>query len=173
MADQKSLLEVALEIMNETSGPVNIYELIEKVLEKKGITDTDGSVAAKLYTDIIVSSSFVFLSKENLWDLKSRQSLKVFDEDGYVSEAIDDDYEDEEDEDLDSDEDNQDYTSNEEDDDQDNQDELELDDENYSEDSYESEEYDEDEDDDSYDDTSLDEEKYNKYMDDYEKLYED
>ena len=170
MADQKSLLEVALEIMNETSGPVNIYELIEKVLEKKGITDTDGSVAAKLYTDIIVSSSFVFLSKENLWDLKSRQSLKLFDEDGYVSEGFDDDDEDEDEDNDEIEDDNLEYDSSEEssiDEDEDSDDVNE-------DDSYETEEYDEDEeDDDSYDDTSLDEEKYNKYMDDYEKLYED
>ncbi|MCR5350409.1 MAG: DNA-directed RNA polymerase subunit delta [Acholeplasmatales bacterium] len=172
MADQKSLLEVALEIMNETSDPVNIYELIEKVLERKGITDTDGSVAAKLYTDIIVSSSFVFLSKENLWDLKSRQSLKLFDEDGYVSEALDD--EDYEDEDSDSDDDSKEYTTSEDENaDSDELDDQDSEDDNYDDTSYEAEEYDEDEDDESYDDTSLDEEKYNKYMDDYEKLYED
>lgn len=177
MLEQNSLLEIALEIMNEKSGSVNIYDLIDEVLNRKGITDDDGTLAAKLYTDIIVSSSFVFMG-DDMWDLKSRQSLEQFEKDGYdfkhASDEEDEDrYEDEDDED---DEDrSEDDEDDEEDEDGISEDDLDDEEELESEDDVEYESYDEDEDEDdeSYDDTSLDEEKYNKYMDDYEKLYED
>ena len=176
MLEQNSLLEIALEIMNEKSGSVNIYDLIDEVLNRKGITDDDGTLAAKLYTDIIVSSSFVFMG-DDMWDLKSRQSLEQFEKDGYdFKHASDDEDEDRyEDEDDEEDEDRSEDEDDEEDEDGISEDDLDDEEELESEDDVEYESYDEDEDEDdeSYDDTSLDEEKYNKYMDDYEKLYED
>ena len=123
MENQMSLIKIALEIMDEHKEPIDIYTLIEETLARKGVVDTDGTYAAKLYTDITTSSKFVFMG-ENKWDLKSRQSLDQFDKDGSSFNSKDD------------------YDNAEE------------------------------EDDESYDDND-DEEKYNKYMDDYEDLYED
>ncbi len=178
MENQMSLIEIALEIMESSTSPLNIYTLIEETLKKKGIEDEDGKYAAKLYTDITISSKFVFMG-DDLWDLKSRQSLDVFDKDGSSFINPDEEYNDKdelyEDEEEDLDEEEEDLDEEDEDEERDEDDEESEDEE---EDSYEDEEseddnYDEesdDEDDDSYDD---DEDKYNKIMDDYEDLYED
>ena len=174
MENQMSLIEIALEIMDEKKEPIDIYTLIEETLARKGVIDTDGTYAAKLYTDITTSSKFVFMG-ENKWDLKSRQSLDQFDKDGSSFNSKDDyDNSEEEDDDLnesdleleDADEDDEDEDDDDsyDDDDEDEDDEdsdLDIDDLD-----------EEDEDEDSYDDND-DEEKYNKYMDDYEDLYED
>ena len=174
MENQMSLIEIALEIMDEKKEPIDIYTLIEETLARKGVIDTDGTYAAKLYTDITTSSKFVFMG-ENKWDLKSRQSLDQFDKDGSSFNSKDDyDNAEEEDDDLNESDLELEDADEEDEDDFDDDDEEDEDDE----DSYDDEEDDdlgleEDEDDeDSYDDND-DEEKYNKYMDDYEDLYED
>ena len=176
---QMSLIEIALEIMETSNAPLNIYDLIAKTLEKKGIVDEDGSIAAKLYTDLTISSKFVYMG-DDLWDLKSRQSLDQFDKDGSSFNSKDDEYEDEEEEEDDlEDEDLLDDEDEEEDsDDEDEEDSDEdLDDEDNYDDTDEENHYD---DDDNYDDTDEedhydddDEDKYNQIMDDYEDLYED
>ena len=81
MANQKSLLEVALEIMNEKSAEINIYELIDEVLKRQELTDEDGTLSAKLYSDIVISAAFVFLDNDieakdftSFWD-----SIKITD----------------------------------------------------------------------------------------------
>ena len=173
MENQMSLIEIALEIMDEHKEPIDIYTLIEETLARKGVVDTDGTYAAKLYTDITTSSKFVFMG-ENKWDLKSRQSLDQFDKDGSSFNSKEDyDNSEEEDDDLnESDlelEDADDYDDDEDEED----DEDRYDDEDEDEDDSDLDlEDDEEEDDESYDDND-DEEKYNKYMDDYEDLYED
>ena len=177
---QMSLIEIALEIMEASKAPLNIYDLIAKTLEKKGIVDEDGSIAAKLYTDLTISSKFVYMG-DDLWDLKSRQSLDQFDKDGSSFNSKDDEYEDEaeeeddlEDDDLLEDEDEEDEDS---DDEEDEDSDEDLDDEDNYDDTDEEDHYD---DDDNYDDTDEedhydddDEDKYNQIMDDYEDLYED
>ncbi|MCR5647278.1 MAG: DNA-directed RNA polymerase subunit delta [Acholeplasmatales bacterium] len=173
MENQMSLIEIALEIMDEHKEAIDIYTLIEETLARKGVVDTDGTYAAKLYTDITTSSKFVFMG-ENKWDLKSRQSLDQFDKDGSSFNSKDDyDNAEEEDDDLnESDlelEDADDYDDDEDADDRYDED-KEDDDEESDLDLDELDE--EDDDEESYDDND-DEEKYNKYMDDYEDLYED
>ena len=176
---QMSLIEIALEIMEASNAPLNIYDLIAKTLEKKGIVDEDGSIAAKLYTDLTISSKFVYMG-DDLWDLKSRQSLDQFDKDGSSFNSKDDEYEDEEeeeddleDEDLLEDEDEEEDSDDEDEEDSDE----DLDDEDNYDDTDEENHYD---DEDNYDDTDEedhydddDEDKYNQIMDDYEDLYED
>lgn len=177
MENQMSLIEIALEIMDEKKEPIDIYTLIEETLARKGVVDTDGTYAAKLYTDITTSSKFVFMG-ENKWDLKSRQSLDQFDKDGSSFNSKDDyDNTEEEDDDLnesdlelEDEDDNKYYDDDEDEDDEDEDDEDSYDDED--EDDLDLDELDEEDEDDSYDDND-DEEKYNKYMDDYEDLYED
>ena len=178
MSNQMSLIEIALEIMNEHDGAINIYTLIEETLARKGVSDDDGTLAAKLYTDINVSSKFVFLGDDN-WDLKSRQSLDIFDKDGSSFNSKEDYESDDEDEDEDDlkfdDEDEDDDLDDEDDEDRDEDEDDDLDSDSFDESDDEDDvEYeDEDEDDDSYDDVDPDEEKYNKIMDEYEDMYED
>ena len=178
MENQMSLIEIALEIMESVDSPINIYTLIEETLAKKGINDEDGTLAAKLYTDITISSKFVYMG-DDLWDLKKRQSLKQYDKDG-SSFNTDNDYEDEDDSDNEGYEyeTKDDYEDEDEDEDEDDDDEDEdLDSDDSDSDDYEDE--DSLDDDDDYDDDDLDEDedddegKYNKIMDDYEDLYED
>ena len=171
MENQMSLIEIALEIMDEKKEPIDIYTLIEETLARKGVVDTDGTYAAKLYTDITTSSKFVFMG-ENKWDLKSRQSLDQFDKDGSSFNSKEDyDNSEEEDDDLnESDLELEDADDYDEDEDEDEDDRY--DDEEEDEDDSDLDLEDDEEDDESYDDND-DEEKYNKYMDDYEDLYED
>lgn len=169
---QMSLLEVALKIMEEKNGVVNIYDLIQEVLKLKGLEDPDGVYTTQLYVDITTSSKFVYMGDDN-WDLKANQSLDQFDKDGAFfnprGAEFDEDEEDEDDDDLDEsdiDEDEEDDEESADDEDDDEDDESDDSDEEYDEESDE-EDYDE-----SDDDRSIDEDKYNEYMDDYEDLYE-
>ncbi|MCR5113419.1 MAG: DNA-directed RNA polymerase subunit delta [Acholeplasmatales bacterium] len=178
MGNQMSLIEIALEIMNEHEGAINIYTLIEETLAKKGVSDEDGTLAAKLYTDITVSSKFVFLGDDN-WDLKSRQSLDVFDKDGSSFNSKEDyesdDDEEEENDDLgfDEDEDEDDSDEDDEDNEDDEDDDINFEDEEEDHEEDDADYEDDDDSDDSYDDVDPDEEKYNKIMDEYEDMYED
>ncbi len=176
---QMSLIEIALEIMEASKAPLNIYDLIAKTLEKKGIVDEDGSIAAKLYTDLTISSKFVYMG-DDLWDLKSRQSLDQFDKDGSSFNSKDDEYEDEEEEEDDLEDedllDDEDEEEDSDDEDEEDSDEDSDDEDNYDdtdeENHYDDEDnYDDTDEEDHYDDD--DEDKYNQIMDDYEDLYED
>lgn len=162
--EQLSMLEVAIELMNQKKTPQAIMSLINEVLEIKGLDDPDGTFATQLYIDITTSSNFVFCG-EGKWDLKDRQSLDLFDKDGsYFNTG--EEYEEEEEIDLEdyNVEDEEDYDDDEEDDeddeveDYDDYDDALLDD------------LDPNEDDDEND--FLDEQEYNDIMDDYEDMYE-
>ncbi len=183
MENQKSLIEIALEIMEKSNAPLNIYTLIKETLSEKGLDDPDGSLAAKLYTDISISSKFVYMGEDN-WDLKSRQSLDQFDKDGSSFISKDEEYQDEddsEDEDLYDDEDEKDEDEDDEDSEKEYQDEDEdeesddryEDEESKEEDNYDDEDNYDEESDESEEDNYDDEDKYNQIMDDYEDLYED
>ena len=104
MENQMSLIEIALEIMESSKEPLNIYTLIKETLNRKGVSDEDGTLAAKLYTDITISSKFVYMG-DDLWDLKSRQSLDMFDKDGSSFINPDEEYTDKDDNYDDEDED--------------------------------------------------------------------
>ena len=161
--EQMSMVEVAIELMKQKRSPQVIISLINEVLEMKGLDDLDGSLATQLYVDITTSSDFVFCG-EGKWDLKSRQSLDVYDRDGsYFNTG--EEFEDEEVEDVNLD----DYNIDEEDEADDYEDEDEEDDEDYD-DIPLDDDYDPNEDDDEQD--YLDEEEYNDIMDDYEDMYD-
>ena len=160
-----SLIAVALMIMDEHEGGISINELMSQVLELKKIgQDEYNQKLSRLYLDITTSSDFVYLG-DGIWDLKSRNSLELFERDGSeFNKGYDD-----EDEDYDDDDS---Y-------DEDDEDEDEESDDNYEEDdSYDDEESDDNyDDDDSYDDEedSYDDDNYedDEYDDPYEKMYDD
>lgn len=168
---QMSLLEVALKIMEEKGGVVNIYSLIDEVLALKGLEDPDNTLATQLYVDITTSSKFVYMGEDN-WDLKSRQSLDQFDKDGASFNPKDGSFEEDEEDENDEDDLDEDDESDEDEEDEDEKDESEEDEESEEEEEYFEDEEDESDEDDLDEDDSIDEEKYNEYMDDYEDLYE-
>ena len=166
--EQLSMLEVAIELLNQKKTPQAITSLIQEVLELKGLDDPNGVLAAQLYIDITTSSSFVFCG-EGKWDLKTRQSLELFDRDGSFFNTGEE-YEEEEEEialddyNIDEDDDSADYEEDDDDDDDD-------DDDYYDDYDLPLDEIDPNEDDDEV--SYLDEQEYNDIMDDYEDMYED
>ena len=163
--EQLSMLEVAIELMKQKKTPQPIMTLISEVLEMKGLDDPDGTFATQLYIDITTSSNFVFCG-EGKWDLKTRQSLEVFDRDGsYFNTG--EEYEEEEEtielDDYNIDEDDEESIEDDEDEDED--------DEYYDDYDYSLDDLDPTEDDDEV--SFLDEQEYNDIMDDYEDMYED
>ena len=159
---QLSMLEVAVELLNQKKTPQLITTLIQEVLELKGLDDPNGVLATQLYIDITTSSAFVFCG-EGKWDLKTRQSLEVFDRDGSYFNTGEEYEEEEETIELD------DYNIDEEDEDFGEEDEDE--DEYYDDYDYSLDDIDPTEDDDEV--SYLDEQEYNDIMDDYESMYED
>lgn len=89
---QMSMLEVALELMNEKRTKQSISKLIKEVIEMKGIVDEDGEHSAQLYIDITTSSKFVYMGNDE-WDLKIRHSLDEWDKDGsaFNTDVVEDD----------------------------------------------------------------------------------
>lgn len=180
---QMSLLEVALNLMEQKKAPQSIHNLIKEVLEIKGLEDVDNSLATQLYIDITTSSKFVFLGDDN-WDLKNRQSLDEYDKDGSAFNVKGEDLEEElldEEESLETLDEEDDYNDYDEDDEDDYDEDSEYDD--YDEDDEEAEdsEYDEDDVDaiidgeitERYSEDDFNEDKYNDLMDDYEDMYEE
>lgn len=168
--EQLSMLEVAIELLNQKKTPQLMLSLIQEVLELKGLDDPDQTLATQLYIDITTSSDFVFCG-EGKWDLKSRQSLDVFDRDGSYFNTGEEYKEDETEEvNLDDynidDEDDEDSQYDEYDDEDDDEDDEDID---YHDD-LSIDDIDSNEDDEVY---YLDEEEYNDIMDDYEDMYED
>ena len=175
--EQMSLIEIATQLMEEHDGLYNIYELIRDTLAKKGLDISDIDTAAQLYVDMIASSNFVYMG-EDMWDLKSRQSLEQYDKDGsdfvtkeeeYQYETTLDDNDDEDLDDLSEDElDDEDEDLDDEDEYDEESDEDDLDDEES-----EEGELEDDEELETYTEEGFNEDKYNDLMDDYEDMYDD
>ena len=162
-----SPLEVAVLLLKEAKAPKNINELLDAVIEAKGIDKDDTAARAKLYSDITASSQFVFLGEDELWDLKINHSLEEFDRDGASFTPKDEIYEGEVEDVLDLDED--------EDEEEIDEDEVDDEDEEEVEDEEEIDEFDDEEsyeDDETIDDDDFEEDKYNEIMDDYEDMYD-
>ncbi len=185
--EQMSLLEIAVQLVEERKGLYNIKELIRDTLAVKGISEDNTDAAVQLYVDMTASSKFVYMGDDN-WDLKANQPLEAFDKDGssfiskdeeYVPEEEEEEFfDDAEDEINESDEDDEDEDSkseyiddednldDEEDDKKSDDGELDSEDtERYSEDDYNEDDY--------SDDDEFNEDKYNDLMDDYEDMYDD
>ena len=161
-----SLIEVALMIMDEHEGGISINELMSQVLELKKVGDDEyNQKLSRLYLDITTSSDFVYLG-DGIWDLKSRNSIELFERDGSEFNKGYDDEDDEYDDEDSYDEDDEDEDSY----DDEDEDEDSYDDED-NEDSYDDEDEDSyDDEEDSYDDDNYEEDEYD---DPYEKMYDD
>jgi len=180
MADwnQMSLMETAEKVLQQNKQPMSFLELFQAICNVKEVSDeVKNNIISQVYSDFITSAKFVYVG-DDLWDLKSRQSIDLWDKDGAFYqefpeleeevEELEEEVEEEEDEDeLEEEED---------------EDELEEEEEvDVYEDDIDYDDFDDDEEDfvEDVDDVALDEEedfdddKYNEYMDDYEKMYDE
>lgn len=195
--EENSLSEIAYSLIKEQGSAVSLNELIDKICAIRNLGEVSVDFKNQLYFDLISSGRFVYVG-DGLFDLKDN-NLEYWDKDGtfFANESNDEDIEINEDEDdiefsdfnLDE------FVASEPDIEEDEDDEKpqmqasdnplpELDDEEdenalVEEDIEDYLETEGDEDDDKYvdpdldlDETEQEEDEYNKYMDDYENLYE-
>ncbi len=197
--EENSLSEIAYSLIKEQGSAVSLNELIDKICAIRNLGEVSVDFKNQLYFDLISSGRFVYVG-DGFFDLKDN-NLEYWDKDGtfFANESNDEDIEINEDEDdiefsdfnldefvasepdIEEDEDDEDeklqmQASNnplpELDDEEDESALVEEDIEDYL-------KTESDEDDDKYvdpdldlDESDQDEDEYNKYMDDYENLYE-
>lgn len=173
---QKSLLEIAYDLVEQSNGGITIEELLDTTLKTSGNDVNDVELRSALYIDICSSSKFVYIvdkvSNEGKWDLKIRHSLDEYDKDGSKLYSGDDEKTSQDDvsEDFDDEETDLDDEDEESDDEYD-EDEDEDSDEESTEDSYDDDDSSDYVNDDS--DNLFDEDDYTDKMNEYEDLYED
>ncbi|MBN2696065.1 MAG: DNA-directed RNA polymerase subunit delta [Bacilli bacterium] len=176
--NQLSILEVAEKLLHESKEPMSFIELFQAISEAKGLSDEQrNEIISQVYADFIISAKFVYVG-DDLWDLKSRQSIDLWDKDGAYYDEFPDYAE--ELEELESEEE---YEEEEELDEEEDEEELDEDEEEEEvyEDDLDYDDFDEDEEDYIEDESDIvpdveddfDDEKYNEYMDDYEKMYDE
>jgi DNA-directed RNA polymerase subunit delta len=158
MTDLKhlSIMEAAEAILRANKDPMTFYELFAKLAEIKELSDAErAELIAKFYADFIISAKFVYMG-DDLWDLKSRQSIDLWDKDGaYYREFPED-----EEEELEVEEEEEEEAVVYE---KDFEHELdEVDEEEVEEDELLVDEVE-----------GFDDDKYNEYMDDYEDMYDE
>ncbi len=79
---ERSLVELAESILKDTREPVDLYELFDLVLNKKGVSSSvDSDVLNKFYSDITTSAKFIYMGN-NTWDLKRHQKIELWEKDG-------------------------------------------------------------------------------------------
>jgi len=182
--NQLSILEVAEELLQKNKQPMSFIELFQAICEVKELTDEEkNDIIAQVYADFIISAKFVYVGDDQ-WDLKSRQSIDLWDKDGAYYDEFPDYQEEleelEEEEEYEEDEEEREDEIDEEEGEEEDEYETEPDFEDYEDDI----DYDdfEDEEDEFVEDESditpeeeedFDDEKYNEYMDDYEKMYDE
>lgn len=193
--EEMAMVDIAKYLLQEANEPLELSDIFKQVSEIKGFSLDQIDKINQLYTDMICCGELVYVGK-NYWDLKSR-NLEFWDKDGtaFSDETKVEELEEGIDEDLDF----SDYDGPEEFDDEVVEDELSASD--FVDDEDEDEEFlDEDEalelkeekeyieadldivseddeemkfnQDDLDDEYNEDEEQYNKYMDDYEDMYD-
>lgn len=174
---QKSLLEIAYDLVEQSNGGITIEELLDTTLTTSGNDVNDVELRSALYIDICSSSKFVYIvdkvSNEGKWDLKIRHSLDEYDKDGSKLYSGDDEKssQDEASDDFDDEETDLDEEDEESDEDYDDEDSDEDSDEESTEDSYDDDDSSDYVNDDS--DNLFDEDDYTDKMNEYEDLYED
>ncbi len=90
----KSLLELAIELLQKKRKPCKINTIIEEVMEIKGYKGAKAKEhTPQFLLDFMQSGYFVYCG-DDCWDLKERQSTSVIDKDGGDYEAIYNDDED-------------------------------------------------------------------------------
>ncbi|MFA5742026.1 MAG: DNA-directed RNA polymerase subunit delta, partial [Candidatus Izemoplasmatales bacterium] len=77
-----SLMEVAERILIKNKQPMTFMELFKALSEAKELTDEEKArIISQFYADFIASARFIYMG-DDMWDLKSRQSIDMWDKDG-------------------------------------------------------------------------------------------
>jgi DNA-directed RNA polymerase subunit delta len=165
---QLSFMEAAEVILRANKEPMSFYELFTKICELKGVfDDARAELIAQFYADFIISAKFVYMG-DDLWDLKSRQSIDLWDKDGaYYREFPDDDEEELELEEEEEEEVEEELEEEEEEEEVIYEKDFEHELDEVDEEEVEEEELLVDE------VEGFDDDKYNEYMDDYEDMYDE
>lgn len=80
--EERSLLELSIELLEKSEGPLKIDDIIAKVMQMKGYKGQEAKDhAAQFVMDFMLSGNFVYCGEDN-WDLKYRQPTSVLDKDG-------------------------------------------------------------------------------------------
>lgn len=167
---QLSLMEAAERILIQNKQPMTFLELFKVLSEAKSLSDEQRmNVISQFYADFIASARFIYMG-DDMWDLKSRQSIDMWDKDGaYYQEFPEDEGEEAEEEEEVESEEAEEEEEPEEEEVEEGETEEEIDDDTVI---YEDEYLDEEkpvvEKTEDFDD-----EKYNEYMDDYEDMYDE
>lgn len=80
--EEKSLLEIAIELLEKKRGPQHIDTILKEVMSLKGYRVAESKEQAPQFLmDFMLSGNFVYCG-EDCWDLKYRQPTSVLDKDG-------------------------------------------------------------------------------------------
>ena len=168
---QLSLIEAAEAILRQNKGPMTFLDLFKVLSESKGFTeDQIADIISQFYADFIISAKFVYTG-DDLWDLKSRQSIDLWDKDGAYYQEFPE-YEEEVEFDEEEEDDFEDDDLDEDEEEEEDEVELEPDFEAELDDDFEDDFVDEDEEA-LVEEDDFDDDKYNEYMDDYEDMYDE
>lgn len=90
----KSLLEIAIELLQKKRKPQKLLSIVSEVMEIKGYKVQQGKEhTAQFLLDFMQSGYFVYCG-DDCWDLKERQATSILDKDGGDYEEIYNDDED-------------------------------------------------------------------------------
>ncbi|MFP4287120.1 MAG: DNA-directed RNA polymerase subunit delta [Candidatus Izemoplasmataceae bacterium] len=79
---EQSLINLAEIILSEKKQPVDLYDLFDLVIERRGSSIDDlTELLNAFYADITSSAKFVYMGK-NTWDLKKHQKIELWEKDG-------------------------------------------------------------------------------------------
>ena len=79
---EKSLLEIAIELLEKKKKPQSIDTIIKEVMSLKGYKVSEAKEKAPQFVmDFMLSGNFIYCG-DDCWDLKYRQPTSVLDKDG-------------------------------------------------------------------------------------------
>lgn len=183
MADwnQMSLMEAAEKTLSQNKAPMTFIELYSAICAEKEISEEmKNELISQVYADFILSAKFVYVGDDQ-WDLKSRQSIDLWDKDGAFYQEFQDFEEERETEEEDEDYFDEEFDEDDEEEEEETEDEEEEEDEDIYEDDIDYDDFEDDEEEfiedeedlELEEETEFDDDKYNEYMDDYEKMYDE
>lgn len=73
--NEKSLLEIAFELVSASKNPMNFKTLWSKVVKEKGLSEEEAAErVSQFYTNLLLDGRFVNLG-DNSWDLRTRHTF--------------------------------------------------------------------------------------------------
>jgi len=161
-------MEAAEQILSQNKNPMTFLELFQSLSAAKEMSDDDkAAVISQFYADFIVSAKFIYMG-DDLWDLKYRQSIDMWDKDGaFYQEFPELEGEEEEEEEAE-------FEAEEEEEEPDEEEsEADFDEEDEDEEADSEGEFELVEEEAPAEEETFDDDKYNEYMDDYEDMYDE